>query len=96
VNEGQKNTFSKISVKVSGNCEHCKERIEETVNKMNGVASSSWDSETQVVTIYYKDSLPNIDEIQKDLANVGHDTEKFKAKDEIYFELPKCCLYRNK
>lgn len=36
----------------------------------------------------------NSDAIQKAIAKVGHDTEKFKAPDDVYKKLPECCLYR--
>jgi hypothetical protein len=29
------------------------------------------------------------------IAAVGHDTDKVKAKDEVYADLPFCCLYRD-
>jgi Cu(I)/Ag(I) efflux system membrane fusion protein len=28
------------------------------------------------------------------IAKNGHDTEKYKAPDEVYKQLPECCLYR--
>jgi hypothetical protein len=34
------------------------------------------------------------DEIQKAIAQVGHDTEKYKAPDDGYKNLPECCFYR--
>jgi Cu(I)/Ag(I) efflux system membrane fusion protein len=36
----------------------------------------------------------NSDAIQKAIAVVGHDTEKYKAPDDVYKELPECCLFR--
>jgi hypothetical protein len=29
------------------------------------------------------------------IANVGHDTEKVKAPDQVYLKLPDCCMYRD-
>jgi copper chaperone CopZ len=86
--------FTKI--KVSGNCEMCKARIEEVVNEFSKVESSDWDTETKILTVYYKDSIPDIESIQKSIAAAGHDNGKFKADDEVYNKLPKCCLYRSK
>jgi len=34
------------------------------------------------------------DDIQKRLAAVGHDTQKYKATDKAYNSLPGCCKYR--
>ena len=36
----------------------------------------------------------NASAIQKAIAKAGHDTEKFKAPDKVYKQLPECCLYR--
>ena len=36
------------------------------------------------------------DDIQKKIAAVWVDTEKYSADDEVYNELPGCCLYERK
>jgi Cu(I)/Ag(I) efflux system membrane fusion protein len=36
----------------------------------------------------------SLDSLQQRIAAVGHDTEKYKAADSVYAELPSCCLYR--
>ena len=38
----------------------------------------------------------NLEEIHKLILNVGHDTSLFPASDEVYNELPICCLYERK
>jgi hypothetical protein len=88
--------FKFIKIEVSGSCEMCKDRIESISNRFKNVQSSDWDSETKILTIYYKDNLPDILGIEKSLADAGHDNEKFKANDSVYNKLPKCCLYREK
>ena len=34
-----------------------------------------------------------LEDIHKAIANVGYDTDKIKAKDEVYKDLHKCCKY---
>jgi hypothetical protein len=34
-----------------------------------------------------------VDALDKKLALVGHDTEKYKAEDKVYDGLPGCCKY---
>jgi len=80
--------------KVSGNCEMCKERIETAAKSVSGVASAEWNSETKLLHVSFDGGRSNIDNIQKAIAKVGHDTEKYKAPDNVYKELPECCLYR--
>ena len=44
--------------------------------------------------VQFDDAKTNSEAIQKAIAQAGHDTEKFKAPDNVYKELPECCLYR--
>lgn len=79
--------------KVFGNCSSCQERIEQSL-KIKEVSSASWNKKTKMLTVKYNSSAITLDSLQKRVASVGHDTEKFKAADEVYNELPGCCLYR--
>lgn len=88
--------LSFTKVKVSGNCDMCKSRIENVVNEFKNVEDSDWDSDTELLTVFYKDISPDIFAILKSIADSGHDNEKFKADDTVYNKLPKCCLYRSK
>ncbi|MBM2814766.1 MAG: ATPase [Ignavibacteria bacterium] len=81
-------------IKISGNCEMCKARIEKVTNDFKNVEESDWDSETKMLTIFYKDNSPDISGIEKSIAAVGHDNDKFQAEDSVYNKLPKCCHYR--
>jgi mercuric ion binding protein len=78
--------------KVWGNCETCKNRIETAV-KGEGVTNASWDQKTKLLTVTFDSEKTSRDALSKKLASVGHDTEKFKAPDEVYAKLPGCCKY---
>jgi copper chaperone CopZ len=80
------------SFKVSGNCGMCKDRIEKAA-KDEGATSASWDSKTQLLTVTFDPSKTNKDALSKKIASVGHDTEKYKAPDDVYSKLPGCCHY---
>ena len=80
------------TLKVWGKCDMCKARIEKAV-KEEGATSASWDSKTRLLTVSYNPSKTNPDAFGKKLAAVGHDTEKYKATDEAYQNLPECCHY---
>ena len=82
-----------VMVSVGGLCEMCKERIETAAKSVKGVVSAEWDFETKMLHLNFDSSKTNSDEIQKAVAKAGHDTEKFKAPDEVYKKLPECCLY---
>ncbi len=80
------------SFKVFGKCNMCKARIEKTVIA-EGATSASWDLKTQILTVTFDTAKTSKDALSKKLASVGHDTEKFKAPDDVYAKLPGCCHY---
>jgi outer membrane cobalamin receptor len=84
-----------IRFKVFGNCEMCKERIEKAA-KGKGVVKANWDIDTKILTLFIDGSIANPDKIHHRIAEAGHDTEKEKASDLTYNELPECCHYRKK
>jgi mercuric ion binding protein len=81
-------------IKVFGNCGMCKQRIE-TALDVPGIKTASWDSKTKMLDVVYNKSKISEQKIHDIIAAVGHDTEKAKAKDNVYSELPFCCLYRD-
>jgi len=81
-------------LKVAGNCDMCKERIETAAKSVVGVKSAEWNTEKQMLNLSFDGSKTSIDEISKAISTVGHDTEKFKATDAVYKALPECCLYK--
>jgi len=82
-----------VMVKVGGLCEMCKDRIETAAKSVAGVESANWEIDTKMLHLNFDDSKTSSDEIQKAIAKVGHDTEKYKAPDAVYKELPECCLF---
>lgn len=83
------------SFKVYGNCGMCKNRIEKAT-KLEGVTSAVWNADTKEMVVAYDSTKISNDEIQRKIASVGHDTEKYGADDKVYKKLPGCCLYDRK
>lgn len=83
------------AIKVSGTCSMDKRRIETAAYSVDGVKSAIWDEYTQVLTLTYsvfkKDAADNV---QKKIALAGNDTEKYKADNMAYQNLPDCCHYK--
>ena len=77
---------------VRGNCSSCKARIEKAA-EIAGADSSVWDAETQIVTLNFNPAKTSADVILKKIAEVGHDNEKYLAQEDVYKNLPSCCLY---
>lgn len=78
--------------KVWGQCGMCKTRIEKTA-KTEGASTALWDEKSQMLSVTFDTVKTNKEALSKKLATVGHDTEKFKAPDDVYANLPDCCQY---
>ena len=89
------NTATK-TFKVSGVCVMCEHRIENSLKKSAGIWSANWDENSETLQVKYNKTKINPDKIQQLVAAVGHDTEKFKAQDDVYAKLPDCCHYSRK
>lgn len=72
----------------------CKKRIETALDK-TGIKQAVWDTKSKELKVTYNSSKITEEQIHKVVAAVGHDTDKVKAKDEVYADLPFCCLYRD-
>jgi len=98
-NTAQKNTKAIAEGKVktlqffvAGNCGMCQARIEKVAKELDGVQSVVWDKETKQLTVKGLSSLEK-ENIEKAVANAGHDTKNVKAKAATYDNLPGCCQY---
>ena len=78
--------------KVFGKCDMCKSRIEKTV-KSEGASTAVWNEKNQMLSVTFDSTKTNKDALSKKIASIGHDTEKFKAPDDVYSKLPGCCHY---
>ena len=93
--ESKSETLTKthVMVKVAGECEMCKDRIETAAKSVKGVQTADWSVEKKMLDLTFDNKQTSSDAVQKAVSAVGHDTEKFKAPDEVYKNLPECCLY---
>lgn len=78
---------------VAGNCGMCQARIEKTANSIEGVVKAEWDKDNKMLTLEFDSSQTSIGEVSESIAKVGHDTKYFKAKEDVYNDLPACCQY---
>lgn len=85
--------LTKESVFVAGNCGMCKARIEKATKEIPGVATAIWNVDTKLLTVEFDASQTDVSGIEKKAAEVGHDTNNFKAKAGTYNDLPGCCQY---
>ena len=78
---------------VRGNCGMCKSTIEKSVNNVDGVFEATWDKETKQIAISYDNMKTDVMALHKAIAKSGYDTEKVKADENAYNNLPGCCQY---
>ena len=84
-----------ITFGVSAACGMCEERIEKAYD-LNGIVMADYDLKTKNLHVVYKTKrFPNVIDVHRIAANVGHDTDKVKASEEVYNNLHGCCRYRD-
>lgn len=90
-------TIKTQTIKVYGECGMCKKRIEKAANSVEGIKAANWNEDSQTLTIKF-DVFSNyvVDNVQRKVASVGHDAEKYKADNSTYEGLPDCCHYSRK
>ena len=92
----KKNKNSKYSIEVNGNCEDCQLRIQKAAFSVKGVKMASWSIATHQLDVTLNEEKTTIEEVEKAIANVGHDTNNVKAIKEVYDNLHFCCQYDRK
>jgi len=87
-------TVTTSTVSVKGNCDECKERIENAAD-IKGVKNCKWDEATQAITVTYDTKKVSLEQIEMAIAKSGHQTASHKANEKAYKGLPECCKYQS-
>lgn len=80
------------TIRVRGNCEMCKETIENAVAEMPS-AKGEWNINTKVLNVQFDPKQTDFKSIMKNVARVGYDNELYLADDKVYNSVASCCLY---
>lgn len=80
--------------KVYGCCGMCEKRIEKAAKSVDGVMTAQWDKKTEMIEVSFDAAKTDVKKIHMAIADIGHDTDMYKAKDETYKSLPSCCRYK--
>jgi len=80
-----------ISIKVSSQCNKCKETIEKTLAFEKGIVKSEVDIETSTVKVTYKPSKTTPEAIRKAISMAGYDADNIAADPKAYSRLSDCC-----
>jgi len=81
-------------INVAGKCGMCETRIEKAALAIDGVTKADYDLKAKTLSVTFDEKKTSVDGIEKAMAVVGHDTDKYKAEDAVYNKLPGCCKYR--
>ena len=72
-------------------CEQCKNRIEKSLLREEGIASSKVDYKHGITTVKFFSDRTNIENVKTAIANAGYDADNVTASEEAYTRLPTCC-----
>ena len=85
---------AELTFGVSGLCGMCEDRIEAAFDQ-KGIVAADYDLEKKTIHVVYKTKKWDVERLHKLAIAVGHDTDKFKADDEVYANIHGCCKYRD-
>lgn len=85
----------KSTFHVWGNCETCKDAIENSLH-VDGVTEANWNVDTKMISVTYDSTKISLDQVEKNIAAAGYDNVKYKGDDKAYENLPQCCKYDRK
>ena len=88
--------YQKETCIVLGNCNMCKKKIEKTAKLVVGVKGAKWNVITGKLKLKFNPEMTDLVSIEKAVAGVGYDTERYKATEESYNSLHYCCKYERK
>ena len=91
--EVDKKGFATTSFTVYGNCGMCERTIEGSLKGVKGISLADWDKETDIIQVKFQPNKISLDDIKQKIADVGYDSDKHRAKDDVYNNLPGCCQY---
>ena len=91
----KKGKNAKVAIEADGVCMMCKKRIESAALKTKGVKFASWNVKTHKLSLILDERKTSLENVQQNIAAVGHDTKLIKAKDEVYNSIHACCKYRD-
>lgn len=81
------------TIKVYGNCNMCKEKIEGSLKEKDGITAKNWDKKTKLLAVTYNPSKITKEQIGQKIADVGYDNQYATATKKVYKKLHSCCQY---
>lgn len=80
-----------VTIKTSAVCKMCKERLEHDMSFEKGVKSVVLDMDTKELTVIYKTSKTNVNDLKIAVTKIGYDADELIADQKAHDKLPACC-----
>ena len=93
ISDQQEVKYKTKTFKVYGNCGMCKRTIEGSLKEESSISEALWDIDSGEMKVSYNSKSMTLGEIKQKIADVGYDTDTYRAKVEVYRALPGCCQY---
>ena len=81
------------TIKVFGNCNMCKEKIEGSLKEKDGITAKNWDKKTKLLVVTYDAAKISKEQIGQKIADVGYDNQYATATEKAYKKLHSRCQY---
>lgn len=78
-------------IHTSAECKECKDRLETKLNYTKGIQFADLDIPSRDITVKYNESKISLDQIRKDINELGYDADDQKADPNAQKALPACC-----
>ena len=85
-----------VQFQVWGNCGMCKTTIEKAAKSVAGVESTTWNMDTDQLTVVFNPAKAAVDKVHQAIAAAGYDTDAVKGNDAAYNNLHGCCQYERR
>ena len=85
---------AELTFGVSGLCGMCEDRIEAAFDQ-KGIVAADYNLDTKKMNVVYKTKKWDEERLHKLATGVGHDTDKYKADNDLYANIHGCCKYRD-
>ena len=82
--------YDECKIKVSAECNSCKDKIEKNIAFEKGIKDVNVDLETKVVTLKYKPDQTNPEKLLKAIEKLGYKAELVKSEDKATGDSKKC------
>mgnify|MGYP000312526779 CR=1 FL=1 len=83
--------LSKIDIKTSAVCNHCKTKIEKGLLKQKGVKEAILNLDNKILTVTYDSDKITPEKLRASISKLGYDADDVKADPVAYKKLPNCC-----